>query len=1059
MMTWFNDLHLRVKLLAFFLMVGLIPFISGSSIAYLTSDSALRTTITNQLEGIRETKKRQIDIYFEERRGDANVAVETAHAFWEQAVNALTGMQTERDERIEKYFDRSLKALADTKLNIRFTQGIKDFSLAYAKGMQSPEYKAVVAAREKGLKSFKDNFGFANVLLVDAAGNVVYSTNKDSDVGQNLKTGSLRDSPLANVVTKARYESAIEDFAYYEPLKEHVSFVATPLFDEAGTYWGAAAFQISKAEINEIMQDRTGYTAEGESYLIAKDPSGKYTYRSDRVVKQGKIGEERAAIDYVEAAIAGKTGRDFKVGSTGKWELSLYQHVKIQGLNWGIITTVPVEEIISPKAAGETEDYYSRYRKEYGYYDVMLVANDGSNFYTVAHEADYNTNLFTGPYKNSGAARVVKKVFETRGFAFEDFSRYEASDNQVSAFMAAPVIDKGEVLFAVVMQLSPEGVNKIMQERTGLGETGESYLVGPDYLMRSDSIQDNDHKLQASFDKPETGAVKTVATEEGFQKADTKVMMGYTGKEILASYTPVKVYDNLTWILIAKINTDEAFAPVTKFARTMGVMGSVVLVVVILIALLVAASIAGPITRMANVITEIANNRDLTLTVPEGGNDEIGVMSKAFNNMISVIHKAFIVVNNSAVNVAESAENVAKRAAGNRDRAANELIRAKESVNIIGEMGSTAAKVNQASEGQKVAAEVSAKTVKNLLQSVGQVSEAAKVQNKEAKETMARVSEMGSTGAQVVATAREQGVMVAKVSAAVTSITSAVESMNKAVAQATQHGKASLIAAEEGRRSVASTVEGMQAIAESSEQISDIIGVITEIAEQTNLLALNAAIEAARAGAHGKGFAVVADEVGKLAQRSSEAAKEITQLIKDSSSRVEDGSKLTDESQKSLIKIDEGGRVNMQAIDEIEKTATALATGTAQVQNLMKELNKLAEDIAGMAGEQGARRAAAENALTLLLEESERITELVADANKGAADIGQEMTGIVSRTNDMSQMTGEQAVRSKKVTELSTASAEAAAQTVDGAGVVVSITKGLQDLSQELTTQVKQFKI
>jgi methyl-accepting chemotaxis protein len=316
-------------------------------------------------------------------------------------------------------------------------------------------------------------------------------------------------------------------------------------------------------------------------------------------------------------------------------------------------------------------------------------------------------------------------------------------------------------------------------------------------------------------------------------------------------------------------------------------------------------------------------------------------------------------------------------------------------VTIIGEMGNTAGKVNQASEGQKVAAEISAKTVRGLLKSVEQVSEAAKIQNKEAKETMAKVAEMGATGAKVVATAREQGQMVAKVSTAVAAINSAVESMNKAVAQATQYGKASLIAAEEGRRSVASTVEGMQAIAESSEQISDIIGVITEIAEQTNLLALNAAIEAARAGAHGKGFAVVADEVGKLAQRSSEAAKEITQLIKDSSTRVEDGTKLTDESQKSLIKIDEGGRVNMQAIDEIEKTAAALTTGTVQVQNLMRDLNKLAEEIAGMAGEQGVRRTAAENALTLLLEESERITELVTEANRGAANIGEEMTGIV----------------------------------------------------------------
>lgn len=1061
MMTWFNDLHLRVKLLAFFLMVGLIPFIGGSSIAYLTSDNALRSTITSQLEGIRETKKRQLEIYFDERKGDMSVLTQTAQSFWQQSSEALNGIQEMKRDRVINYYNRIFKLGADTRLNIRFTVGIREFTQAFALGISSPQYKAVLAAREKGLKSIKENFAVEDVLLIDPAGNVVYTVNNEGDLGQNVKTGSLKDSPLGRVYLKARSEAAIEDFDMYEPTKSQESFVAVPLNDEAGAYIGVAAFRIRNEEINKIVQDRTGYTASTESFLVGKNDKGVHEYRSDRTVKQGKIGDERAKLsEYIEVGLSGKQGRSFEVGSTGKYELVLYDTVKLPGgVTWAIVTSGFVEEIISPKQEGEAEDYFTKYVKSYGYYDLMLVAEDGQVFYTVAHEADYNTNAFTGQYKNSGLSQVAKKAFDKRGFVFGDFDRYAASGNQVSAFIAEPIMDKGNVLFAVALQLSPAGINRIMQERTGLGETGESYLVGPDYLMRSDSIQDANHKLQASFDKPETGSVKTVATEEGFQKTDVKVMMGYTGKEILAAYAPVKVYGDSTWILIAKLNTDEAFAPITKFARTMGIMGSVVLVMVIIIALLVAASISGPITRMATVITEIATNRDLTLTVPEGGNDEIGIMSKAFNNMISVIHKAFIVVNNSAVNVADSAENVAKRALGNRDRAANELERAKEAVAVIGEMGSTAAKVNQASEGQKVAAEVSAKTVQSLLKSVQQVSEAAKVQNKEAKETMTKVAEMGATGAKVVATAREQGEMVAKVSASVTAITSAVESMNKAVGQATQHGKASLLAAEEGRRSVASTVEGMQAIAESSEQISDIIGVITEIAEQTNLLALNAAIEAARAGAHGKGFAVVADEVGKLAQRSSEAAKEITQLIKDSSARVEDGSKLTDESQKSLIKIDEGGRVNMQAIDEIEKTASALATGTAQVQTLMRELNRLAEEIAGMAGEQGVRRTAAENALNLLLEESERITELVTEANKGAADIGQEMTGIVDRTDEMSKMTGEQAVRSRKVTEISNESAQAAAQTVEGAGVVVNITKGLQDLSQELTTQVKQFKI
>lgn len=1062
MMTWFSNLSLKIKLLIFFLAVGLIPFSGGGLIAYNTSDTALRAQIVSQLEGIRETKKRQIDQYFVERKGDMEVLTETAISFWQQSANSLAGIQSQKKERTENYFGRLNKLLLDTKVNLRFIDGVKEFSEALAKGLQSPEYKATLSQRDKGLRSAKENFALDDLYLIDPAGNIVYSASKESDLGQNVLTGSLKDSGLGRIFAKARNNTAIEDFSLYEPKKEWAAFVAAPLLNADGTYLGVAVLQVSTSEINSILQDRNGLTASAESYLIAKDTNGKFTYRSDRVVKTGKIGDERSGDnDFIEAGISGKSGRLFKLGTTGKYELSLYEPVKLAGLSWAIITTVAIEEIVSPKTTGATEDYYAQYVKSYGYYDLMLVAENGQVFYTVGKEQDYGSNALTGQFKNSGLGKVVKKASETRSFAFEDFERYAPSNNQVSGFIAQPVVENGVTLFTVALQLAPTGINAIMSERTGLGKTGETYLVGSDRLMRSDSIQDSAHKLQASFDNPESGSVKTIAVDEGLDgKTGVKTFLGYTGNDVIAAYAPVKVFGSVNWVLISKMDNEEAFAPVTNFAKNMAILGAIILALVIFVALWVAGSISNPIVTMANVITQIATNRDLTLKVPGGeGQDEISVMTRAFNNMIEVIHTAFKVVNDSATKVASNAEDVAKRAAGNKERSIKELARTKEATGLITEMGATAGKVSQASQAQKDAAESSAKTIGQLLKAVEQVADSAKVQNKEAKETMGKVSEMGATGAKVVATAREQGAMVAKVSSAITAISSAVDSMNKAVHQATQYGKASLSAAEEGKRSVASTVEGMQAIAESSEQISDIIGVITEIAEQTNLLALNAAIEAARAGAHGKGFAVVADEVGKLAQRSSEAAKEITQLIKDSSNRVEEGTKLTGESQKSLIKIDEGGRVNMQAIEEIEKTAVMLASGTSQVQTLMKDLNALAEEIAGMAGEQGVRRSAAENALNLLLDESDKIANLVEGANKGAQEVGIEMNGVVARTGEMSTMTSEQAVRSKKVMEISNESAQAAEQTAEGAGVVVGITEGLQNLSQELTTQVKQFKI
>ncbi len=520
------------------------------------------------------------------------------------------------------------------------------------------------------------------------------------------------------------------------------------------------------------------------------------------------------------------------------------------------------------------------------------------------------------------------------------------------------------------------------------------------------------------------------------------------------------------WIIGAGSYTEEFLAGpqyIEKTARqlnwTLFALTAASMLVTVFLWLLVSRGIAGPIVRIAETVRRVASDRDLTLQVEESGEDEVGQMAQEFNQMIRQLEAAFQEVDTVAVKVAEMSNDVAQRAAANKERAEGEKQRAEKSVGIISDMGGTAGEVSAKSMAQKDAAEQSSMTVAELLKAMEQASASASEQNKEASTAMERVTEMGETGAQVVAFSREQGEMVKQVSEAVADMTRAMEDMNRAVSQASEHGRNVLEAAAEGRNSVAATVDGMKSISESSEQISEIIGVITEIAEQTNLLALNAAIEAARAGAHGKGFAVVADEVGKLAQRSSDAAKEITQLIKDSTGRVAEGAKLTDESQQALARIDEGGQVNMSAIEEIAKVAGHMLESTGRVEEFMTKLNELAGQIGSMAGEQGARREAAFNALTSLLEKSNLIAQVVAEANKGADMISQAMGGIVDRTAEMTELTQLQAQRSQNVTVIAQESAQAADQTVEGAGTVVGITEELLSASANLTEQVQQFKI
>jgi methyl-accepting chemotaxis protein len=184
-------------------------------------------------------------------------------------------------------------------------------------------------------------------------------------------------------------------------------------------------------------------------------------------------------------------------------------------------------------------------------------------------------------------------------------------------------------------------------------------------------------------------------------------------------------------------------------------------------------------------------------------------------------------------------------------------------------------------------------------------------------------------------------------------------------------------AAESGRV-VANAVEAMQKIEASSNQVSNIIGVIDEIAFQTNLLALNAGVEAARAGDAGKGFAVVAQEVRELAQRSAQAAREIKELIRNSSLEVQSGVKLVSDTGEALKTI-EGYIVTVnQHMDSIATSAREQSVGLAEVNTAVNQMDQVTQQNAAMVEETSAAGATLAN-------ESGRLRELIAQFQLGGA--------------------------------------------------------------------------
>lgn len=157
--------------------------------------------------------------------------------------------------------------------------------------------------------------------------------------------------------------------------------------------------------------------------------------------------------------------------------------------------------------------------------------------------------------------------------------------------------------------------------------------------------------------------------------------------------------------------------------------------------------------------------------------------------------------------------------------------------------------------------------------------------------------------------------------------------------------------AQKGGDVVSNAVSAMSDINQSSKKISDIIGVIDEIAFQTNLLALNAAVEAARAGEQGRGFAVVAGEVRNLAQRSAGAAKEIKSLINDSVEKVDEGSKLVDESGKTLEQIVEAVKKVSDIIAEIAAASQEQSSGIEEVNKAISQMDEMTQQNAALVEE------------------------------------------------------------------------------------------------------------
>ena len=303
-------------------------------------------------------------------------------------------------------------------------------------------------------------------------------------------------------------------------------------------------------------------------------------------------------------------------------------------------------------------EFFREMVNRFEFEDVLMLDTRGNVVYSAYKGVDLGSNLLTGPYREGELRDAYQKALAANVVDYvgiTDFGDYLPAD-EPTAWLVSPVGPPGRVDGVLALQFPIYKINGLMTadqkwEQAGLGKTGETFLVGPDDLMRSDSrlfLEDPDaYKREAieagtppdvaeeSIRQHGTTLVQPVATEATRLaqrgQSGTLVADDYLGRETLQTYAPVNL-PGLHWSVVAKIDTAEAFEPVTRFTRTLVLSTVVIIFVVCVAAMLLARLFVRPIRRLEAGAQRISTG-DYEVTLPVQSRDEFGDLTVAFNDM------------------------------------------------------------------------------------------------------------------------------------------------------------------------------------------------------------------------------------------------------------------------------------------------------------------------------------------------------------------------------------------------------------------------------------------